>query len=353
MLPIIFVVPIVQMLILVNAATLEMKNINLCVCDQDMSGTSRLMTGKFSGSPFFRITEATFSNSEAVASIESGKADIAMVIPHGFERNLMRGSRAEVQILVNAINGTVAAIGNAFAGQIIAGYGKQLALRWQKTPNSIAKTIQINTIPSYWYNPEMNYKVYMVPAILVILVTLIGMMLATMNIVREKEMGTIEQINVTPIRKIHFIAGKLIPFWIIALFMLSFGLSLGKLIFNIPMVGNLGLLFGISCIYLLLMQGIGLLISNSAATQQQALFVSYFFMIVFIMMSGIFTPAESMPRWAQLINYANPIAYYMKLIRMILLKGSGFIDVYKDIVILTLYSIGMISLAVWRYRKVS
>jgi ABC-2 type transport system permease protein len=193
----------------------------------------------------------------------------------------------------------------------------------------------------------------MVPAILVILVTIMGMLLASLNIVREKEMGTIEQINVTPIKKIHFVIGKLVPFWIIALFMLSFGLTIGKLIFDVPMVGNLGLLFVVACIYLLIVQGWGLLISNSANTQQQAMFVSFFFMIVFIMMSGIFTPTESMPQWAHVMNYINPIAYFMKLIRMILLKGSTLTDIYKDLLIMLGYGIGMISLAVVRYRKVS
>ena len=353
MLPMIFVVPIVQLLIMVNAATFEIKNISVCMVDQDLSTTSRLLTNKFSSSPFFKITGNTFDMNQARQQIESGKAQMILSIPSGFEKKLVRENQGQVQVIFNAINGTVAGIGSAYASQIIIGYNRDLIAKWVGVSKNIPSAKTIDIIPSFWYNPDMNYKVYMVPAILVILVTMMGMILASMNIVREKEMGTIEQINVTPIRKIHFVIGKLLPFWIIALFMLSFGLFVGKLIFNVPMVGNLGLLFAVASVYLLVVQGYGLLISNSANTQQQAMFVVFFFMIVFIMMSGIFTPVDSMPQWAQIIDTVNPVMYFMKLIRMILLKGSTFTDIYKDFRSLLGYGIAMISRAVWRYRKVA
>jgi ABC-2 type transport system permease protein len=290
---------------------------------------------------------------EARKQVEENKAQMILNIPAGFENKLVRENRSEIQLLFNAINGTVAGIGSAYANQILIGYNRDVIAKWIGVSKNMPGNKSIETIPSFWYNPDMNYKVYMVPAILVILVTLMGMLLAALNIVREKEMGTIEQINVTPVRKIHFIIGKLLPFWIVALFMLSFGLTIGKLIFNVPFVGSLGLLFVVASIYLLIVQGWGLLISNTANTQQQAMFASFFFMIVFIMMSGIFTPTESMPQWAQIINYINPIAYFMKLIRMILLKGSTFADVYQYILIMLGYGIVMITLAIARYKKVS
>ncbi len=352
MIPMIFVVPIIQLLVMVNASTFEIKNISICVVDNDLSSTSRQLTNKFSSSPFFRVTGNTFDMKEANNQMASGKAQMVLSIPSGFEKKLVRENKATVQLLFNAINGTVAGIGNAYANQILIGFNREVIAQWIGVSKNLPALKSIETIPAFWYNPDMNYKVYMVPAILVILVTIMGMLLASMNIVREKELGTIEQINVTPIKKIHFIVGKLLPFWIIALFMLSFGLTIGKLIFNVPMVGNLGLLFSVASVYLLIVQGYGLLISNSANTQQQAMFVTFFFMIVFIMMSGIFTPVDSMPRWAQIIDYINPIMYFMKLIRMILLKGSTFMDIYKELLIMLGYGIGMISLAVWRYRKV-
>ena len=353
MLPIIFVVPLVQLLILVNAANMEMKNIKICLVDDDLSSTSRLLTGKFSNSKFFDVKSNTFSIEEAIQQIEKGRVDMVLHIPSGFEKNLVRENKGKIQLMYNAINGTVAGISNSYAGQIISGYNREIITKWYGVSSMQAGQGIINVIPSFWYNPDMNYKVFMVPAILVLLVTIIGMMLAALNIVREKEMGNIEQINVTPIRKIHFVIGKLLPFWIIALVMLSFGLFIGKLIYNIPIVGNLWLLFAIAGVYLVAMQGFGLMISNTAATQQQAMFLNFFFMIVFIMMSGIFTPTDSMPHWAQVINYFNPIAYFMKIIRMILLKGSGFLDIYKDFMILLVYAFVVITAAVIRYRKIT
>ena len=278
MVPMIIFVPIVQLLILANAATLEMKNIDLCFVDQDLSSASRGLQSNFKGSPFFRVMGSTFNMNEAENYMKDGSADIIIHIPRGFEKRLVHDGRSVIQVQANAINGTTASIGNAYALQIIAGYNRSLVAEWYGVQKTFPATKTIQVIPAFWFNPKLNYKVFMVPGILVLLVTLIGMMLATFNIVREKEMGTLEQINVTPIKKHEFIIGKLLPFWIIALFELAFGLTIGKLLFNIPILGNLWLLFLVAAIYLLLMQSFSLLISNVASTQQQAMFVMFFFM---------------------------------------------------------------------------
>jgi ABC-2 type transport system permease protein len=193
----------------------------------------------------------------------------------------------------------------------------------------------------------------MLPGILVILVSIIGLILTALNVVREKEAGTIEQINVTPIRKYQFITGKLVPFWIIAMFELGFGLLIGKLIFNLPILGNIALLYLFAGVYLLVVLGLGLFLSTLAYSQQQVMFLSFFFMLLFILMSGIFTPAESMPLWAQKVNVLNPFAYFMKVIRMIILKGSGFRDILNELASITILGMVMLSLAIWRYRKVA
>ena len=164
-------------------------------------------------------------------------------------------------------------------------------------------------------------------------------------------MGTVEQINVTPVRKYQFITGKLIPFWIIALVELGFGLTLGKILFNIPIEGSLLLLFGFSAVYLIAVLGIGLLISTLSQTQQQAMFLNFFFLLTFILMSGIFTPAESMPRWAQHVNIINPLFYFMRVIRMILLKGSDFGNIRMDFIAMCVFALATTSLATWRFRK--
>ena len=353
MLPMIFVLPILQLLILVFAATLDIKNIDVYVVDKDLSTTSRQLISKFEASPFFNIAGYSFSVAEAKEALVTDDADLIIHIDAGFERELIREQKAEVQILANAINGVVAGIANAYAQSIIMQYNKNLLAKWMKIPANRLSKQNINIIQSYWYNPVLNYKTFMVPGILVLLVTIIGMFLSGMNLVREKEIGTIEQINVTPIKKYQFIVGKLLPFWLIALFELALGLTIGKLIFDIPLVGSLLLLFGVAAIYLLVVLGLGLFISTITETQQQAMFISWFFLLVFILMSGLFTSVESMPEWAQWINKANPIAYFMRVIRMILLKGSGFFDIVNEIVSLSIYAVVMLSLAVTTYRKVA
>jgi ABC-2 type transport system permease protein len=355
MLPIIFVVPIVQLIILVNAATLEMKRINMYVVDNDLSPTSRQLVQKFESSPFYVIKESSFDYNEAVASLLKDKVDIILHIPTQFERSLIQNNKSSLQLLVNAINGTTAGLTNAYSNTIISDFNRSIITEMVGVSvngtASLQSTIQLQ--PQYWYNPQMNFKNYMVPAVLVILVTIIGMFLSAMNLVREKEIGTIEQINVTPIRKYQFIAGKLIPFWIIALFELAFGLTVGKLLFNIPMVGNIGLVFLFASVYLMVVLGFGLFLSTVTQTQQQAMFLAFFSTMVFMMMSGIFTPTETMPDWAQKMNYINPFMYFMRVIRMVLLKGSGFKDIIFEFAAICVYAYIVLSLAIWKYRKVA
>ena len=168
---------------------------------------------------------------------------------------------------------------------------------------------------------------------------------------KEKEIGTIEQINVSPIKKHQFIIGKLLPFWIIANVELAFGLLVGKLVFDIPIVGSLGLVFAFSALYLLVVLGIGLLISTITETQQQAMFISWFFLVIFILMSGLFTPIESMPEWAQKLTLFNPIAYFVDVMRLVLLKGSGLWEIRNHMLMMLVIALVINSLAVLNYRK--
>lgn len=352
MLPIIFLVPIVQMLVLVYAATLEMKHIDMAVVDNDLSPASRKLISKYAGSPFFNFRNNYFSVKQAEESLEKGHADLIIHIPDGFEKDMYENGEAEVQFLINAINSLAAGLVNAYASYVLQDYNREMA-KELVFPAGGDPVASIDVDYRYWYNPELNYKIYMLPGILVILVTIIGMFLSALNIVREKEMGTIEQINVTPIVKYQFIFGKLAPFWIIALFELAFGLTLGKILFDLPMEGSLFVLFGFAGVYLLVAMGMGLLISTLANTQQQVMFIVFFFMLTFIMMSGIFTSTESMPDWAQYVNILNPFAYFMRVIRMVLLKGSGFADISQEFFSLLAYGIILLGLSVWRYRKVA
>jgi ABC-2 type transport system permease protein len=352
MLPFIFLVPIVQMVILVFAANLDMKEIKFFVVDKDLSAVSRRLTSDFIGSSFFKYQGSGFSLNEAEDKIIRREADLVIHFDKGFEERFRKEGKSSVQLLINAVNATKAGLINAYSEGIIRDFNQNIRLEWLRM-DSFDQIKNIDISYSFWYNPELNYKIFMLPGIMVILVTIIGMFLSALNLVREKELGTAEQINVTPIRKFHFIIGKLLPFWVIALFELAFGLTIGKLFFHLPVLGNPLLLFGFAGVYLLVVLGLGLFLSTLADTQQQVMFLAFFFMLTFVLMSGIFTPVESMPDWAQKVNIINPIAYFMKVIRMVLLKGSGFSDISQEFYTMFIYASITLSMAVWRYRKTS
>lgn len=347
MLPIIFLVPMIQLLILSFAATFEMKNIKINIVDNDRSPVSRKLISKFRGSKFFKIIDFSDSYSLAENDLIANKADVILNIPENFEKDLINNEVTKVQLVVNAINGSAASLIYAYSNSIIRDFNKRIILE------SSGQNLEtpVSTVASFWYNPQLDYKTYMVPGILVLLVTLVGLFLSAMNVVREKELGTIEQINVTPILKSHFIVGKLIPFWVIAMFELFFGLVFAKLVFSLPMLGNLGIILIVASVYIIAVLGLGLLISTITNTQQQAMFISWFFMVIFILMSGLFTPVESMPEWAKTINIINPISYFIKVMRMVLLKGSEFKDIFNEFYALLIYAFISLFFAIKLFRK--
>ncbi len=352
MLPIIFVMPVIQLIILAYAADFEVKNLKLFWIDKDQSQLSRQLLSKFEGSPYFRLTQADMSREAAETAMERDEVDVVLEVPAGFERDFLAEKKTQIQLTANAIDGVKGGFASAYGQAVIRDfYGDFLEenaarLSWQPPSGGT-----INIASANWYNPEMDYKTYMVPGVLALLVTMIGAFLSSMNIVREKELGTIEQLNVTPLKKTHFIAGKLIPFWAIAIFELAFGLVIAKILYDIPMLGNLFLLFGLSAVYLLVVLGLGLFISTVTETQQQAMFISWFILVIFIFLSGLFTAIENMPPWAQQLTYINPIRYFIEILRSLLLKGSGWAELQQQFYILLGYAVLINGLAIWRYRK--
>ncbi len=349
MLPLIFVLPVVQLVILVNAATLEMKNIRVTVVDNDISSLSRSLIQKLDASPFFEVEDMVPDADQAYERLEKNQTDVALVIPPDCERRFERENFAKVQLVADAIDATKAQLAYAYLNGVLQELSVQLQLERLEVPS----LKRLKTISSFWYNPELNYKYYMLPGILVILVTIIGLFLSAMNLVREKETGTAEQINVTPVRKYQFIIAKLVPFWIIGLVELSLGLLIGRLLYGVPFVGNPLVLFSFAAIYLIALLGLGLLLSTRTQTQQQVMLMSYFFMLIFVMMSGIFTAVENMPHWAQMVNYINPLYYFMTVMRMVLLKGAGFAELAFEFSAMAIYACVSVPLAVWSYRKTS
>ncbi|TAK50533.1 MAG: ABC transporter permease [Saprospiraceae bacterium] len=359
MLPILFVFPVIQLVILSFAATHDIKNIKLAVADYDHSESSRTLINKLTASEYFILKGTPQSDGGAFDFLQNGQADAVLTIPPHFERDVMRRQPVSLQFEVNAINGQKAGLAASYAGQVFQSFGRQVAEEWQlrfvnaaASPPSIVRPLAaIETTSSYWYNPELDYKTFMVPGILGELVAMLVLILSAMNVVREKELGTIEQINVSPIRKWQFISGKLLPFLLIGLFDLALGLTAGKLLFDIPIVGSLWVVVAFCVVNIFYVLGIGFFISNFAGTQQQAMFIAWFFMVIFILMSGLFTPIESMPEWAQAMTVPNPIAHFVEVMRMVLLKGSSWADVRYNFLVMIGLGVLMNGLAVWTYRK--
>ncbi|WP_430934334.1 ABC transporter permease [Saccharicrinis sp. 156] len=351
MLPIIFVLPVLQLVILSNAATYEIKNIIFGYVDADNSSISRGLIEQFEASIYFNVSNRFSSEKEASMAMQDGTIDAYLNIPTHFERDLQKNKTNDIGVFIDAIDGSAAGVINVYVTQIIQRYNRNIGTDLIQVSDRGEKPNSIESIPLFWYNNTLNYKTFMVPGILVLLVTMITLFLSGMNIVREKEIGTLEQINVTPIKKHHFIIGKLFPFWVLGMGLLTIGLILAKVIFNTPILGNLVLLYAYTSVYILVILGMGLFISNYTDTQQQAMFIAWFFVVIFILMSGLFTPIESMPKWAQVVTEFNPIKYFVEIIRMVMLKGSGFADIFPLAIKTLSYAIVMSGLAVWSYRK--
>lgn len=347
----ILVAPLVQLLILPLAADYEVKNIKIAIVDSDRSSYSQKLISKITASGYFRLSGYTDSFDDAYKLIESDKADLVLEIPSGFERNLVRESEEKLFIAVNAINGSKAGLGGSYLAQIIRRYNDEIRLEWiEEERFNLMPAISIAT--SNWFNPHLNYNFFMVPGILAVLVTMIGGYMTALNIVKEKEVGTIEQINVTPIKKHHFILGKLIPFWIIGMGIFSVGLGvIAFLVYDIVPQGDILLLYLFLSVYLLAVLGFGMLISTFADTQQQAMSIAFFFIMIFMLMSGLFTPIDSMPAWARLIAYLNPVTYFIDVMRMIVLKGSDFHDVKYHLLKVVGFAVVLNGWAILNYKK--
>ena len=342
--------PFVQLLLLSSAATFEVKTAHLYLVDGDHSYTSRGLVDRLRASGRFAVAGASASMELANESMLSRSAGMILNIPHGFEGDIVRTRNARVQLVFNAEDGALAGVTNSYAQQIIAAYSRELGANLRPMVVE-SPTIDIRT--RGWYNPELNYKDYMIPGILVQLLTLVGTLLTAMNIVREKELGTLDQLNVTPIPRSAFIAAKLIPLWTIALAELALGLVVARWLFNVPMRGSLVLVFFAASIYLVVALGIGLLISTAVETQQQAMFISFFLILVYLLMSGLFTPIRSMPNWAQWLAELNPVKHFIWIMRAVLLKGAGLADIAKPLAILAVSGALALSLAVRQYAKTS
>jgi len=292
----------------------------------------------------------TDSYDKALNYVEHDEADLVLQIPNAFEADLVRENEVKLFLSINAINGVKANLGGAYLRSVIADFNNEVRLEWIQLPR-LNQQPMIEIASLNWYNPLMNYRYFMVPGILVILMTMVGAFLSALNIVKEKEIGTIEQINVTPIRKSQFILGKLIPFWLLGFVILTIGLLISWIAYGIVPVGSLFTIYIFSAVYLIAILGLGLLVSTLANTQQQAMLLSFFMMMIFILLGGLYTSIDSMPMWAQIITKFNPVTYFIEVMRMVVLKGSTLYDIRFHLAIVLLFGVVLNGLAVWNYRK--
>jgi ABC-2 type transport system permease protein len=339
---IIFIIPVLQLAILPFAANFEMQNIRISVVDSDHSVYSQRLTEKIRSSGYFKLTDISPTYEEGLAAIEKDKSDILIEIPANFEKELRKEGKAQVLIAANAINGTKGGLGSSYLSTIIQNFNNESGYGVRTAGGITSQNL---------YNPHLNYKNYMVPGIMVFLLTLIGGFLSALNIVSEKEKGTIEQINVTPLSKSLFLLSKLIPFWIIGFMLLSIGMIIAWLIYGLIPAGSFGTIYLFAAIYLIAFTGFGLAISSISSNQQQAMFTAFFFIIIFALMSGLFTPVSSMPEWAQKLTLFNPLRYFIDVMRMVYLKGSRLSDLSAQFFVICLFAIFFNALAVIGYRK--
>lgn len=353
-------IPIVQLLVLANAATFEVKRARMHVVDLDRTVMSRGAVDRLVASGRFVAAQASLRAADGEEALMRRTVELVLVVPAGFERTLVRERHADVQLLMNAEDGAAAGVTQAYARQILAAYAADAGVRL--TPGAAVARARpeappVRGVPRVevrtrgWYNPELDYRHYMVPGILVQLLTIVGTLLTALNIVREKEAGTLDQLNVTPVGRGTFIAAKLLPLWLIALVVLAIGLVVARLVFGVPMRGSLVLVFGGAALYLVAALGIGLWVSTVTETQQQAMFVNFSILMIYLLMSGLFTPVSAMPHWAQVVANLNPMRHFITMMRAVLLKGAGFADVAPQLGVLALSGAVVLTLAVRQYHK--
>jgi ABC-2 type transport system permease protein len=348
LLPIVFIAPVLQLALLGYAASVDVKNISMVLCDLDKTEESRTLAEKFVTSGYFSIEYATDDYNAIPAYLDDNKVTMALVIPHGFGSNLLKKNPAKVQLLVDGSEGSSSAIGVGYAGQIVGQYSNAVLTEIAGRAPSGGINAQVRT----WYNPDLKSRNYMVPGVLVLLLLVTTMNLTSMAIVKEKEIGTLEQIMVTPIRPTELIIGKLIPFTLIGAVNATIVVLVTIFWFGIPIKGSVPLLIGLSGFFLLTTLGLGLFISTITRTQQQAMMIGQFFILQPMMyLSGFTFPVENMPKLLQVISWGIPMRHYLVIVRSLFLKGVGFSDLWLQAVLLLFMGVIVLTASILRFHK--
>ncbi len=348
LLPIIFVLlPLALTNIVPRVATQEVKGLKICIVDNDHSSLSRRLIQKIDASAYIDLSRMAQSEKEAMQSLDDASSDLFLIIPEGYEKGVYTRDTEQLYIAANATNGMKGAMGQNYVQQIVASFTQELA-----------EEIGINT-PSltggsslrFLFNPHLDYKIYMMPAVFALMLTLIVGFLPALNIVGEKEKGTIEQVNVTPISKMEFIVSKLVPYWCVGMMMSMLALGAGKGIFGILPAGSIPVMLLFLLVFCVLVSSFALIISNYSDSTRQASLTMFFFLVIFILMSGILTPIRSMPEWAQWLSMLDPMRHIIEALRLIYVKGSRFNELLQQFYALTGFAALTCTWAIVSYRK--
>lgn len=332
--------PVVIMCVTPWIMNMEVRNVKVEVVDNDRSALSRQIVNSIAASKYFIFNGQRDTYNEALEDIELSKTDIILVIPQKFGRDMDLGIRRQVLIAANAVNGTKGAIGSIYLSQIVT----------EKADPDV-EALQKKVTSLFLYNKKYDFKLFMIPALFAIVMMLMTGYLPALNIVGEKEAGTIEQINVTPVSKLMFILAKLIPYWLISIFVITVCLILAWLIYGITSAGPIWLIYVLAILLALFFSSFGLIISNYSDTMQQAIFVMWFFVVMMLLLSGLFTPTRSMPAWAYMTTYINPVSYFVEAVRNVFIRGGNIMNVWNQILALSGIGLFMGTWAVLSYKK--
>lgn len=353
--------PLIQLIIFGYAVNLDVDSARIAWMDLDRTPASRDLRAAFEGSRRFEIVANPASNAQAQRLLdESAVQGVVAVLP-GFSRDIERGETTSVQVLVDGTNSNTASIVASYAGQIVAAFAGR-ALTEQQRARLVASTTaiggpvglgvpRVDVRSRVWFNPDLRSRNYFVPGVVVNIITLVSLILTAMAIVREKEIGTMEQLMVTPIRPLELILGKTLPFALAGLFEVVLVTSAALLVFHIPFRGNVLLLLFCACLFLLTTVGVGLFVSTICRTQQQAVMSSFFFFLPSFMLSGFAFPIRNMPLAVQLLSYLNPLRYFIQIVRGIFLKGTGIDILWPQMLALLAYGVLIMTLSVLRFHK--
>ena len=358
MIPVMIVGPIMQLLALGFAANMDVNLIPTLLVDQDRTPESRRLVERFSGSGYFALVGSEDTAEAVEPWLVDGRAQLALVVPAGYGADVAGGRRARLQVIADGSDSNSAVLGLGYASRLVAGLGGELvqrALQAQprvRTGLAAAQPGRIELVPRVFYNPDLKSRWFYVPAVLAMVLMLVTMMLPSMAVVREKEIGTLEQISVTPLQPWQLILGKLVPFVVIGLLDTLLITGLARLVFGVPLNGSLVTLLALTLLYILNTLGLGLLVSTLVSTQQQAMMASAFVLMVpMIYISGLIFPIENMPRLFQLVSLATPVRYYGNVVRGVFLRGAGWDVLWPDAAALTGLGLLILTLASLRFRK--